>query len=385
MSETSSVSDALERVGHERAYLGVLVAGLVALVGGSLAFPRRVYGEFVWQYFWGPVYADANGAECAAWDGGARRLLYDSTACANAAEPVAYPGYTLVSEVGYAVTLIFALVGLVLLLRRWGIGERRSAFFGLLPFMFLGGVLRVVEDAADAAVLRGFDPAIAYPWNSLIISPVIYFVMFFLTLGTLATAVWLERRGYVDRYERLVGAAGAVFLSVTLAYLLVLAFTTEYVYLLAQFAVVTLGVATAVTWIVWRGVEAFAPELNAGTGRIGAVVLWGHAVDGTANVVGLDWGEELGYPGGDLIPKHPVNEAVVNITDATLPASITDVVGVAWPFLLLKIAVVLFVLAIFDDPVFEDSPRYAILMLVAILAVGLGPGTRDMIRATFGV
>ena len=27
----------------------------------------------------------------------------------------------------------------------------------------------------------------------------------------------------------------------------------------------------------------------------------------------------------------------------------------------------------------------AILLLIAVLAVGLGPGTRDMLRATFGV
>jgi uncharacterized membrane protein len=33
----------------------------------------------------------------------------------------------------------------------------------------------------------------------------------------------------------------------------------------------------------------------------------------------------------------------------------------------------------------EESPRYSIIMLVAILAVGLGPGTRDMLRATFGI
>ncbi|MEF8831772.1 MAG: DUF63 family protein, partial [Halobacteriales archaeon] len=82
---------------------------------------------------------------------------------------------------------------------------------------------------------------------------------------------------------------------------------------------------------------------------------------------------------------HPVNRFIVDATDAVLPASVTGVVGDAWPFLLVKIAVVLFVLAIFDETVFDESPRYAVLMLIAILAVGLGPGTRDMLRATFGV
>jgi uncharacterized membrane protein len=39
----------------------------------------------------------------------------------------------------------------------------------------------------------------------------------------------------------------------------------------------------------------------------------------------------------------------------------------------------------FDDAIFEESPRFAVLLLVAIVAVGLGPGTRDMLRATFGI
>jgi uncharacterized membrane protein len=50
-----------------------------------------------------------------------------------------------------------------------------------------------------------------------------------------------------------------------------------------------------------------------------------------------------------------------------------------------KLVVALAVVWIFDEQIFEDNPRYAILLLVAIVAVGLGPGTRDMIRATFGI
>ncbi|MFB6130654.1 MAG: DUF63 family protein, partial [Salinigranum sp.] len=44
-----------------------------------------------------------------------------------------------------------------------------------------------------------------------------------------------------------------------------------------------------------------------------------------------------------------------------------------------------FVVWVFEEDIFEESPRYAMLLLVAVLAVGLGPGTRDMLRATLGV
>jgi uncharacterized membrane protein len=40
---------------------------------------------------------------------------------------------------------------------------------------------------------------------------------------------------------------------------------------------------------------------------------------------------------------------------------------------------------VFEPELFDETPRYSILLLIAVLAVGLGPGTRDMLRATFGV
>ena len=366
-----------------RAYVAGVGAAVAALIGGAVLFTEAVYARFLWQYFWGPVYADASGAACAVWNGGDRTLL-GAADCAGATGIVAVPGYTVVSEVGYAVTLVVAVVGVVLLLRRLAVGDSPALFWGLLPFMFLGGALRVVEDATDAAGAAGVEPAVSYPLNTLLISPVIYFTLFALAVGSLVASVRVARSRDVPYWRPLL-AIGAGLLALTLSYLLVLAATTDYVYFLPQFTAVVLVVSAACTWAIYRGVEAFAPRLHAGTGTAGAVLVFGHALDGAANVVGLDWGAELGYPAGDLVGKHPVNRAIVDVTGSVLPESVVAVTGDAWPFLLVKLAVVVAVLAIFDDTVFEDSPRYAVLMLVAVLAVGLGPGTRDMLRATFGI
>ncbi|WP_440005896.1 DUF63 family protein [Halomicrococcus sp. SG-WS-1] len=371
------------RIDSERAWAAGVLAAFVVLVGGVVAFPRRVYDEFVWHYFWGPVVADAKGAQCAVREGGTTNFLYEANACATAPEPVAVPGYTLVSEVGYAVTLIAALVGLVFLLRRLDVGQDRSLFFALFPFMLFGGALRVVEDALDGG-LQGVDVAISYPWNTLIISPVIYFTVFFVTLAALVASVFFARRNVVDRYEYPLFGVGAVALVATLGYLLALSFSTELVTLNLLVPAVVLGGATLVTGVTWWAIETFEPEINAGTGAIGAVVIWGHAVDGVANVAVLDWAGALGLA-GQYGAKHPVNRAIVSITDSVLPASITSVVGTAWPFLFVKILAAVAVVWVFDRHIFEESPRYAILLLIAILAVGLGPGSRDMLRATFGV
>lgn len=364
-----------------RLWAGSVLALLVALVGGSLLFPRTVYDGFVWHFFWGPVQADANSAVCAIREGGATRYLYETAACSAAPEPVAYPGYTLVSEVGYVVVLLVALSGLVFLLRALDLGTDRELFFSLLPFVFFGGALRVVEDVTDAAA----DPLIGYPLNTLLISPVIYFTVFGITLAAVVASAALADRNVVGDYTRLLLGSGVAVLAATLLFLLWSAVAADgpgtfY----PQVIVVILVGSTASAVGTWWLIERVAPAVNAGTGRMGFVVVWGHAVDGVANVVGLDWMVALGA-GPNLVPKHPVNRGIVEITGATLPADVLAVTGDTWPFLIVKLVAATVVVWLFDEQIFDENPRYAILLMIAILAVGLGPGTRDMLRATFGV
>jgi uncharacterized membrane protein len=368
----------------ERLWGGSVVALLVALVGGSLAFPRTVYDGFVWHYFWGPVQADAKSAVCAVREGGTTRYLDSATACANAAEPVAYPGYTLVSEVGYVVVLLLALTGVVFLLRRLDVGQSKGFFYALVPFMFFGGALRVVEDVNDA--VPAAEALVAYPLNTLIISPIIYFTVFAVTLAALVVAIGLDGRGVVEDYRRPLAGAGVVALVVSLGYLAYMAATgAQNVTFNPQVLAVTLLFASLTAAVTWGLVVRYVPSVVAGTGpRLAFVVIWGHAVDGAANVVGLDWMPALGA-GPNLVPKHPVNAAIVDITGSLLPPSVLAVTGDTWPFLLVKLVAATLVVAIFDERVMAESPRYSILLLVAIVAVGLGPGTRDMLRATFGV
>jgi uncharacterized membrane protein len=385
------MDDVFDGVDPERAWAAV-VAALLAVFGiGSVVFPRTVYAEFVWHYFWGPVYADANGASCVAWANGDRRLLGSEECAALQTDPerlaelgpVAEPGYTLVSEVGYVVILLVALVGVIFLLKRIDIQRYRTVFYALFPFMLFGGALRVVEDANDA--LPAAETPISYPLNTLIISPVIYFTVFAVAVGALLLSVALARGGAIDRYDTALFGLGTAAFVGTLGYLSYLAAVpANAVQFHPQVLLVVLGLASASAGATWALVGRYAPGINRGTGTVGLVVLWGHAVDGAANVVGLDWMPALGA-GPNLVPKHPANRLVVEATNAILPGSVLAVTGDAWPFLLVKLAAATVVVWIFDEEIFEESPRYAVLMLVAVLAVGLGPGTRDMLRATFGV
>ncbi len=371
----------------ERLWIGTGSVITLALVLGSLLFRELVYDRFIWQYFWGPVAADGNGAFCGVRSGGSVEYLGSSAACSQAeaaGEIVAYPGYTWVSEVGYIATLLFVLLGVLLLLRRLDIGTDRGFFYALFPFMLFGGALRTVEDAGVSATRAGAEPLISFPWSALIISPFIYITMFVLTLVAVLFSVRLESDGYVDRYEYPLAGVGTALLVGSVGYLTYLGVATEYATIYPQVLIVTLVGATLSAWITWKVVGSRYPALDAGTGFMGFVVIWGHAVDGVANVIGLNWMPALNA-GSNLVPKHPVNAAIVEYTGRLLPEAVVAITSDAWPFLVIKLAAATIVVYIFNDELFEETPRYTILLLVAVVAVGLGPGTRDMLRATFGV
>jgi len=368
----------------ERAWLATFLGGIAALVVGSLAFPQRVYDGFLWRYFWGPVDADAHGATCAVRDGGVTERLYGQTACAGADGIVATPGYTTVSTVSYAIVLVFMLVGVLLLLRRLDIRMSKRFYFALFPFMLFGGALRVVEDVNATFVREGVGMLIPFPTVGLIISPFIYFTMFGITLAALVGTISLSKRGVIDEFEPVLGGVGAVALVATLAVLLYVSATSDIVGFYPAVAVIVLVGATLIAAAFWVLSERYAPRINAGTGAMGPLVVWGHSVDGIANVLSLDWHEELGLP-VEYGSKHVVNAAVDRYTGIIQPEWLTDAIGTVWPFLLIKVFAAVAVVWVFDREIFEESPRYAYLLLIAILAVGLGPGTRDMIRATLGI
>jgi uncharacterized membrane protein len=374
-----------ERTDPVRAWLAAAVAGVLAIAAAALAFPRMVYAGFIWRYFWGPIDADAHNAVCAVRIDGVVRRFSEASAC-QAAPPgaiVARPGYTLVSEAGYAIVLLFMLAGVLLLVRRLGIGTDREIFFALVPFVLFGGALRVVEDANDA-VPADVAAAISYPANALIISPVIYVTVFVITLVALLVSLWLSRRGVVANYEPVLAAIGTLAFVLTLGYLVFLAVTTQALGFYPQMLVLTLGIASAIALGVYYAIDRLAPALHAGTGFIGLAILWAQAIDGVANVLASDWALAIGLP-FQYSAKHPVNAIIVGFTEVIFPPSVIQTIGDSWPFLLVKIVLAVGVIWLFDEEIFEESPRYSYLLMLAILVVGLGPGTRDMLRATFGI
>ncbi len=373
----SSMADELS--GDERRYLAVVGSAVAALIVGVAVWPQQVYDRFIWQYFWGPVQADALGSRCAIREGGTVVTGETAARCALAPGPVAYPGYTVVSEVGYMVLLLVGIAGVILLLRRLSITIDTEMILALVPLMLFGGGLRVLEDYLDAAV----DPGAVYPWNTLLISPIIYLTVFVIALAVVIAGVTLARREEVGP-ARTVALAGGALAVIPPAILLGRAMGTSAVTLYPQVITVVVVGATVAVLVVMRILARVKPQLIAGREPLAMAVLGAHGLDGMANVVGLDWMPALDA-GPNLIAKHPANQFVVDVTSAVQPASLTAVVGDTWPFLAIKLAAAVVILWVFEPEFMEESPQFSGLLLVAIIAVGLGPGTRDVLRATFGI
>jgi len=381
--------NALERydVSPEQAWVGSLVTALAAVLAGAVLFTERVYYGFIWRYFWGPVFADSEGAECAVYFRDSGEVVLDPAAgCTGLANAfVAEPGYTTVSTVGYMIILIFMLAGVYLLIQRFDLEPFQEFFFALVPFMLFGGALRVVEDSFVAAQRAGLEPAIDFPASAALISPFIYFTVFFVTLAALVVAKWLEHTGRTDTYHYPLGGFGVGVFLATFGYLGYLSVTREYVGSYPLVIVTTVGLATVFAIGIYYAIREFRPAYHAGTGLMGLVVVWGHAIDGVANVIASDWTGAFGIPGPGYSAKHVVNRIIIDVTNAVQPAWLTGIIGDSWTFLVVKLIVATAIVAVFDREFIEDSPRYAIMLLVAIVAVGLGPGTRDMIRVALGI
>jgi uncharacterized membrane protein len=104
------------------------------------------------------------------------------------------------------------------------------------------------------------------------------------------------------------------------------------------------------------------------------VPIFGHVLDGVGTAVAFGSGAEafgldaLGY--GE---KHPVSEWLLQN------------LGSGYWFIAVKYVLILLVLYFFTEEFEEEDPVFFNVLLVAVIAVGLGPGVRDLVRVTFGV
>ncbi|QDX40717.1 DUF63 family protein [Salarchaeum sp. JOR-1] len=121
-------------------------------------------------------------------------------------------------------------------------------------------------------------------------------------------------------------------------------------------------VAAAVVWAVLRRVRPAAARV---TWPAGALVVLGHALDGTTTAVGVD---VLGF--GE---RTPLSRIILEFA-AGLPTA--DALGSGWLFVLVKLALAAGITVLLADYVRDDEAGGS-LLLGLVAAVGLGPGMHN--------
>lgn len=182
--------------------------GAIALAGGIVAVgvqvkPETFYDHFWWEDIWGPLTVDAH--QCRTDEN-----------CAGVTAPNgvrAKDGYTVTSELTYGAILATMLYGIYIgIFRKYGITADGKFVLALVPWIMLGPVARVLEDA-DVFCRAGThcDPS---PFAFLFISPVIYIHIALYVIAAMLLGVYLQRRADARRATATV--AGILFVGVAI-------------------------------------------------------------------------------------------------------------------------------------------------------------------------
>lgn len=203
----------------------------------------------------------------------------------------------------------------------------------------------------------GAVPPVLAPLAS---SPVVY-VTTFVVGGT----VWLlAARVRADPAPHL-AAAGVLGLLLPVG--VAVEFGARTGALLVIWPLVAVVVAGVLAGLVWIGLRRLRPEPTGVTGSAGALVVFGHALDGVSTAVGvevLQFGEQT-----------PLSRLILEVGNA-LP--IAPYVGGAWLFVAVKLGLACAVVLLLADQV-REAPASGYLLLAAVAAVGFGPGVHNVL------
>jgi uncharacterized membrane protein len=262
--------------------------------------------------------------------------------------------YNVVDTLTYALVLVLSVYLVYRWLKRSGITLDGDFILATIPYVVLGGLLRVVEDTG----------MISSDLRFLLITPLIFFVVFFIAAGALVLSRFLEKKGVIPRFLAFYGGIGV---GVSAAATLVL---TWYGLTQATIDLVVLGsillIAAATSLAVMLLLEKiFRWEFAADP--LYRVLIIGQMLDASATGYGIDLGP---VPYQEV---HVVGSALIRWT------------GTAFSLFPLKLAVVIPAIYVLEMYRREGNREFANLVLLAMITVGLAPGVRDMVRMVLHV
>jgi uncharacterized membrane protein len=272
-------------------------------------------------------------------------------------DPIRYgQPYNVVDTLTYAVILVLG----VYIFYRWLMSSRYlnrvrltvdTAFIlATLPYVVLGGVLRVVE---DTGIIQG-------DIQFLLVTPLIYFVLFFFTLGMIFFSRYLQAQGVVKNFLSLYAFAGTMSVFTVVLFLAAYGITTTRIDLFILFIIPLMAViATALLWAFMRHVLSWKYMNH----PLYITLIFSHMLDASATSYGIDLHPALRY-----VEQHVIGSNLIEWTHTAF---------VMFPLKLVVLFPAIYVLEMYRP---EADPDFWHLVLLAMIVVGLAPGIRDMTR-----
>ncbi len=266
-------------------------------------------------------------------------------------DPIVYgQPYNIVDTLTYALVLIVALYIIYRWLARSKIVQVDSRFIlATLPYVVLGGLLRVVEDTG----------MISPPWQYLLITPLIYFVLFFFTVLVLVGTAHAEKAGLIRNYALFYAGAG-VIACIAVSGLLV-SFGLQNGIIAVNMLATILGMGILATLLVY-GAMRYLLGWKYAADPLYLALIFGQMLDASATSYGID--------------LHPLDYMEVHVVGSNL----IELTGTAFVMFPLKLAVLfpgIYILERYRD---EGPSILWHLIILAMITVGLAPGVRDMVR-----
>jgi len=264
--------------------------------------------------------------------------------------------YNIVDTLTYAIILVLG----VYLLYRWmsqstwlsDIGFKIDTRFILatLSYVVLGGLLRVVQDTGMITGNLQF----------LLVTPLIYFVLFFFTISMLFLSRYLTLQGFTKNFLTFYTFAGILSAFVTLLVLFAwgMNHTTVDLVILAIIPLMAIT-ATALVWAFMRYVLLWKYV----TDPLYLTLIFGQLLDASATSYGIDL-----HPSVQYVEQHVVGSGLIELTHTAF---------VMFPLKLVVLFPAIYIMELYRK---EANPAFWHLVLLAMIVVGLAPGIRDMMR-----
>jgi len=265
-------------------------------------------------------------------------------------DPIRYgQPYTLVDTLTYALILLAC----IWLIYRWfesnHVSIDRQFAYALIPWVILGGCLRVVEDTG--VVSSGL--------HVFFTTPLIFFLIFAIAMPTLFITSKLKKIGKIRSWKKIFGGTGLGLTLVTLLFLIWFGVTNAHFDLLVAGTILTMATGTT---ILLYAIIRYGFRWEYMKDRLYQMLIFGHMLDASATSYGIDL-HSISYS-----EQHVVGSALINLTGTAF---------VMFPLKLLVLIPGIYILELYRK---EGATGIWYLILLAMIMVGLAPGIRDMMR-----